>query len=320
MSSQTKKPPFSPPAVYRPLPTPKVLQKKNGPTPNSQTAQAKLKPVAPPVYRPEAKKIVQPKVPAHAVQRAPVKSTGPVIQRMESSLLHKVGTLIAPVVTTIFQIPNYFEMPRFTSCVCLVFNRTGMSLKQLKAINGDYRATFKQIKEKWRMGGQDRPFHAMCPYSDGGNISLQFSQFCAECSMDESKLGSNPLIAVVGHCRPGSPHISGDKGTGLQFSVTNVLDVIRPLIKRGGTILLTPCNTAISEQGAPSFQDRLMGEIEWNSNTTVDIVGMRSTSFPVGGTIVTTGMTVKTANPPPRRLPPHLDPRNVNKFDPHEEL
>jgi hypothetical protein len=48
------------PTVYRPQPLPKVLQTKTVSHPSPNTA--KRTPIAPPVYRPESKKIVQPKI------------------------------------------------------------------------------------------------------------------------------------------------------------------------------------------------------------------------------------------------------------------
>ena len=47
------------PPVYRPQPTPRVLQRKSTPAQNPQMGPTPRGPVAPPVYRPEAKKIVQ---------------------------------------------------------------------------------------------------------------------------------------------------------------------------------------------------------------------------------------------------------------------
>lgn len=47
--------------VVRPQPTPRVLQTMTSPANKNTRAQASPHPVAPPVYRPEAKKIVQPK-------------------------------------------------------------------------------------------------------------------------------------------------------------------------------------------------------------------------------------------------------------------
>ncbi|HKQ99896.1 MAG TPA: hypothetical protein VJT09_04435 [Pyrinomonadaceae bacterium] len=67
------------PAVYRPQPTPKVLQTKSSPATGPQTGQAPRRPVAPAVYRPEAKKIVQPK--AIAQQRKT--PTAPPVYRPE---------------------------------------------------------------------------------------------------------------------------------------------------------------------------------------------------------------------------------------------
>jgi len=77
MKSQPKKPPAAPP-VYRPQPTPLVLQKKERPgaKPSVITSQQK-KPIAPPVYRPEPKRVAQPKAIAH-------KPDGAVVQRAES--------------------------------------------------------------------------------------------------------------------------------------------------------------------------------------------------------------------------------------------
>ncbi len=59
--SAPKTPPKAPP-VYRPQPTPKVLQRKAAPTPPQAVAGARQTPAAPPVYRP------QPTAPAAAVQ------------------------------------------------------------------------------------------------------------------------------------------------------------------------------------------------------------------------------------------------------------
>src|SRR6476646_8947707 len=53
------------PTVYRPQPLPKVLQTKTTvprPSPHKAPDNVARTPVAPPVYRPETKKIVQPKV------------------------------------------------------------------------------------------------------------------------------------------------------------------------------------------------------------------------------------------------------------------
>src|SRR4051794_10351197 len=50
------------PLVYRPQPAPKALQKKSSSVPKPATPNARAqKPLAPPVYRPNAKTIVQPK-------------------------------------------------------------------------------------------------------------------------------------------------------------------------------------------------------------------------------------------------------------------
>ena len=57
------------PAAYRPQPMPKVLQKKTAGVQPSQPGQPRRQPVAPPVYRPEQKKIMQPQVAATAQSR-----------------------------------------------------------------------------------------------------------------------------------------------------------------------------------------------------------------------------------------------------------
>ena len=61
------------PAVYRPQPVPAVLQKKSALIPTSKAGQATRTPSAAPAYRPEAKKVMQPKV--IAPQRKPVTVT-----------------------------------------------------------------------------------------------------------------------------------------------------------------------------------------------------------------------------------------------------
>jgi hypothetical protein len=296
--------PVAPP-VYRPE-AKKIVQ------PKAISPQQKS-PSPPPVYRPEQKRIAQPKMSSPAQAHLPPKiplisrpqpkhANGPtVVQRAEKrdqpSMLYRLGSFVAPRIATIFQIPNYFEMPKFTSCICLVFNRAGMSMNEVMKISGDYEATFDQIKQKWKEGGADRPFRAICPYDNDGLVSSEFKSFCQACAIDKNLLGSNPLIAVVGHCNPGSSVIRGDDVTGLKFSVAQVLDVIKPLMVKNCTILLTPCSTAVKTQESPSFQDHLIGEIEGTSNTPVDVIGMNSTSLPVGGTVLTTGHTVKRANP-----------------------
>jgi len=54
--------PLVAPSVYRPQRVPKVLQAKISLSQNSQADKERRHPLAPPVYRPEAKKIVQPKI------------------------------------------------------------------------------------------------------------------------------------------------------------------------------------------------------------------------------------------------------------------
>lgn len=51
-----------PPAVYRPGPAPQVLQRKSAPQPQQKTQNSHGQTVGPPVYRPQAKKVVQPKI------------------------------------------------------------------------------------------------------------------------------------------------------------------------------------------------------------------------------------------------------------------
>ena len=221
-----------------------------------------------------------------------------VIQRMEGSrkneeesMLYRIGSFLAPKISTIFSIPNIFEMTQFTSCVCLVFNQADMAINEIKQISGDYRKTFEQVKEKWKMGGKERPFISMCPCDAEGKATIEFSKFCAT-AIDFSILGSNPLIVIIGHCSPGSSSISGDKGTGLNFTVTQVFDVIRPLMTKNCTIFLTPCSTAVSTKGSPSFQDHLINEAE-DTDPGAYIIGTNSTSIPIGGEVVSTGYTVK---------------------------
>jgi hypothetical protein len=66
MGSEThlRRPPVAAPPVYRPQPTPKVLQTKMASGQPSNTGQQPRPSVAPPVYRPEPQKIVQPKMAA----------------------------------------------------------------------------------------------------------------------------------------------------------------------------------------------------------------------------------------------------------------
>ncbi len=404
------------PPVYRPQPVPKVLQKKSGATELPKTVQPPRQPIAPPIYDPVAKKIVQPqlrtapKAPSvyrptqgkiaqpkmaslanvHMPPQAPpvyhptlrqlnaqsgqpaqmkAKVIAPlanaprlarrqievpggngtaervqvgnrvpfvgsptlsrgsnlyfapgqnnpaithrslnklttrtlVIQRMdghekneEESLLYKLGSFLAPKISQIFNIPNIFEMSQFTACVCLVFNQAGLSIDDVMKISGDYRKIFEQVKEKWEAGKKGRLFKALCPYdSDGKTPSPQFRSFSASCAMDKEILGPNPLIVVIGHCSPGSSSISGDKGTGLTFSVTQVLDVIRPLMIKNCTILLTPCSTAVSKEKSHSFQERFIHEVETNNDPGVYVIGMNSISAPIGGTILSSGYTIK---------------------------
>ncbi len=213
-------------------------------------------------------------------------------KKQEESGVYKFGSLLAPRITRILHLPNIFEMAQFTSCVCLVFNRAGMSIEQLQEISGDYRKTFEDVKQKWELGGKGRPFISMCPYDSEKNVSLDFSKFCGQCLMDNNLLGPNPLIAVIGHSAAGSDAIRGDKETGLSFSVGEVFDVIRPLMKRNCTIFLTPCNTAIGKEGAQSFQDRLIGRVE-KTDPEAYVIGTNSRSLPIGGEVISTGYTVK---------------------------
>ena len=62
------------PAAYRPQPLPKVLQTKSASNHQSRAVQAPRQPVASPVYRPETKKIVQPKMAVAAQTGKPPKS------------------------------------------------------------------------------------------------------------------------------------------------------------------------------------------------------------------------------------------------------
>lgn len=67
-STPTRKQPVAP-AAYRPQPVPKVLQTKTVGGQPPRAVQPPRRPVAPPVYRPESKKIVQPKLAAAASTR-----------------------------------------------------------------------------------------------------------------------------------------------------------------------------------------------------------------------------------------------------------
>jgi hypothetical protein len=206
---------------------------------------------------------------------------------------HKIGSSLAPMISQVFSIPNVFEMAQFTSCICLVFNQAGLSIDEVMKISGDYRRTFEQVRQSWEAGGKGRRFQAMCPYDqDGKSLSPQFQSFSESCKVDRAILGPNPLIVVIGHCSPGSSTISGDKDTGLHFSVTQVRDVIRPLMITNCTIFLTPCSTAVGKGTALSFQDTLMSTMA-TGNPEAYVIGMNSTSVPVGGTVLSTGYTVK---------------------------
>lgn len=59
--SAVKKTPSAPPA-YRPQPLPKVLQTKPGPAQQRSLDQSSRHPIAPPIFRPVSKKIVQPAI------------------------------------------------------------------------------------------------------------------------------------------------------------------------------------------------------------------------------------------------------------------
>jgi len=142
----------------------------------------------------------------------------------EQTWQHKAGSLLAPRIAQILNIPNIFEMSQFTSCICLVFNQAGLTIDEVMAISGDYRKTFEQVESRWRAGGSGRVFKAMCPYdTDTKSLSPQFESFSRSCAIDSTILGTNPLIVVIGRCSAGSSSIFGDKGTGLSFSVEEVL-------------------------------------------------------------------------------------------------
>lgn len=73
MNSKNSRPKPTAPPAFRPQPTPKVLQTKMASGPPPRPEQARRQPVAPPVYSPKAKQIVQPKTSPRAnavVQRA----------------------------------------------------------------------------------------------------------------------------------------------------------------------------------------------------------------------------------------------------------
>jgi len=219
-----------------------------------------------------------------------------VVQRADESFFHKIGSFIAPMISTIYNLPNIFEMSQFTSCVCLVFNQAGKSIVEIQQMSGDYRKTFEDVHKKWKAGGEGRFFRAMCPYEeDGVTQSREFRTFCQACLLSPETLGSNPLIVVIGHCSPGSAYIHGDTGTGLKFPVTKVLEVIRPLMIKNCTIVLTPCSTALSKGESSSFQDQLLLEMtdETNPAPGAYLIGMNSTSVPVAGTVLSTGYTFK---------------------------
>lgn len=87
-----------PPPVYRPQPTPKVLQRKAAPAPQAQAAVAtKRAPVAPPVYRPQPgvlqAKTAAPRVPPVAPPVYRPQPTPKVLQRKTaaSQTSHNVG-------------------------------------------------------------------------------------------------------------------------------------------------------------------------------------------------------------------------------------
>jgi hypothetical protein len=69
VTAQSIKRPIAPP-VYRPQPTPKVLQRKQSPS-APQSVQAQRHPIAPAVYRPEQKKIAQLKPASTGMRVAP---------------------------------------------------------------------------------------------------------------------------------------------------------------------------------------------------------------------------------------------------------
>jgi hypothetical protein len=290
-ASQPRQSPKVPP-VYRPERT-RTAQ----PT-TASAANAQVQPKTPPVYRPQFNQAnAGSGRPAQMSRHQPAASV-PVIQRMENpnketTFGYKIGSFFAPKIAWLLNVPNIFAMSQFTSCICLVFNRAGLAIDEVMAISGDYRKTFEDVKKNWEAGGKDRRFVAMCPYAEDGTFSDQFRSFSMSCAMAPDALGSNPLIVVIGHCSPGSSSISGDEETDLSFSVYQVLDVIRPLMIKNCTIMLTPCSTAVKTSESLSFQDHLINAMAKQQGLPAYVVGMNSTSVPIGGTVLSTGYTYK---------------------------
>lgn len=312
-AGQAPRRPVAPP-VYRP-------EAKKTVQPKTVLSPQRSKTTPPPVYRPEPKKVAQPtprRVMVHRPQPGIVRApTGQqvqmkskiggqppnlgrarVIQRMEDkkkseeSMLYKFGSFVAPKFNRIFSIPNIFEMEQFTSCICLIFNQVNKSIDEVMNISGDYRKNFEDLKERWARGGKNRPFYAMCPYNEEQSLSLEFSKFCGQCMVNDDMLGFSPLIVVVGHCSAGSGFISNDDQT-VFFTVGQVFDAIRPLMKRGCTVFLTPCSTAASKKTEKSFQDRLIGTLD-PTDPEMYVIGTNSDSQPVGGEVLAlSGYTVK---------------------------
>lgn len=105
------------PRVYRPQPTPKVLQKKSSLAQAPKTVQApRPQPVAPPVYRPLTKQTVQPKTTSQA-RKPPVASVMHRPEQKQPPVVHK-KVLPAPAASRSVQrqhAPGYYQANSFAN-------------------------------------------------------------------------------------------------------------------------------------------------------------------------------------------------------------
>jgi hypothetical protein len=92
VSAQSVKQPVAPP-VYRPQPTPKVLQKKQSAS-APQPVQTPRQPVAPSVYRPEVKKMVQLKIASPQHRKSP--TAAPVYRPEQKQIVQPKMSSAAP--------------------------------------------------------------------------------------------------------------------------------------------------------------------------------------------------------------------------------
>ena len=227
------------PAVYRPQPTPKVLQRKTAPRQQPHGAGPKRPPAAPPVYRPQPvpkvlqrKATAQPRLsPSTQPNRLPVAPPAYRPQPVPRVLQRKVAQ------------GRPLPVGEKINPAARVIQRLVLRLGEDKAVN----ASAERLEQKLDKQGQIKPGHEPMPKDTG-----------------LANLGKQEKLHIVGH----GTQVENDSG--LVTHVTHLGDynpeeLADYLIKLGlredyqGQIVLQSCNTGTGDENnyAVMFQQAL---------------------------------------------------------------